>query len=187
MMPRAQLVTGAARPVAHGWSPHQLERQRARRHHPEWRGEQSERARVARAWVNFFLHGQWLLNRIARHAAHGSITSTTADVTFMSPLPYPPRTNTRHTCCTYVHFCSATMRSFAVLFPGQSILASWLTGWALPARQHHIDLMFTDPADAGYPDIIAARDFERAQMRRWVAEKRAAQVARSQPPQGSHA
>eukprot|EP00966_Prymnesium_polylepis_P097616 2261035-Prymnesium_polylepis.2 len=40
----------------------------------------------------------------------------------------------------------------------------------IPNGAHHIDLMFTDPADAGYPDILAAREFERAQMRKWVAE-----------------
>jgi len=33
---------------------------------------------------------------------------------------------------------------------------------------HHIDLMFTDPADAAYPDIVAARNLERSHMRRWV-------------------
>jgi len=38
---------------------------------------------------------------------------------------------------------------------------------------HHIDLMFTDPEDAKYPDIGAARDLECANIRRWIAEKRA--------------
>merc|ERR1719195_788372 len=33
---------------------------------------------------------------------------------------------------------------------------------------HHIDLMFSDPADAAFPDIVAARNLERDHMRRWV-------------------
>ena len=40
----------------------------------------------------------------------------------------------------------------------------------IPNGAHHIDLMFTDPADKGYPDIPAARDFERGQMKKWVTE-----------------
>ena len=39
--------------------------------------------------------------------------------------------------------------------------------------------MFSDPADAAYPDILAAREFERAQMREWVAQHRARRVARA--------
>ena len=35
---------------------------------------------------------------------------------------------------------------------------------------HHIDLMFSDPADKGYPEIEEAREFERSRMRKWVAE-----------------
>ena len=42
----------------------------------------------------------------------------------------------------------------------------------LPNGAHHIDLMFSDPADADYPDIGWAREFERTQMRRWVVEHR---------------
>jgi len=33
---------------------------------------------------------------------------------------------------------------------------------------HHIDLMFSDPVDKKYPDIIAARELERSHMHRWV-------------------
>jgi lysosomal Pro-X carboxypeptidase len=40
----------------------------------------------------------------------------------------------------------------------------------IPDGAHHIDLMFTDPADAEFGDIAAAREFERAFMRQWVAE-----------------
>lgn len=40
----------------------------------------------------------------------------------------------------------------------------------LPNGAHHIDLMFSDPADVDYPDIGWAREFERGQMRRWVQE-----------------
>lgn len=42
---------------------------------------------------------------------------------------------------------------------------------------HHIDLMFSDPADADYPDIQAARDFERREMHRWTAEHAAKLLA----------
>lgn len=49
-------------------------------------------------------------------------------------------------------------------------LSSTVLAVVIPNGAHHIDLMFTDPADAAYPDIKAARDFERAQMHRWVAE-----------------
>lgn len=35
---------------------------------------------------------------------------------------------------------------------------------------HHIDLMFTDPVDVQYPDILAAREFERQHMMQWVDE-----------------
>jgi len=38
---------------------------------------------------------------------------------------------------------------------------------------HHIDLMFSDPADKGYPDILAARALEVREMKRWVAEANA--------------
>lgn len=37
---------------------------------------------------------------------------------------------------------------------------------------HHIDLMFTDPEDAKYPDIGAARELELAHIRKWVDQKR---------------
>ncbi len=40
----------------------------------------------------------------------------------------------------------------------------------IPNGAHHIDLMFSDPADAAYPDIKAARDAERQHIARWVAE-----------------
>lgn len=40
----------------------------------------------------------------------------------------------------------------------------------LPSGAHHIDLMFSDPQDDLYPDIGWARQFEREQMARWVAE-----------------
>ena len=40
----------------------------------------------------------------------------------------------------------------------------------IPNGAHHIDLMFTDPADKDYPDIPAARDFERGEMKKWVME-----------------
>ena len=42
----------------------------------------------------------------------------------------------------------------------------------IPNGAHHIDLMFTDEADAGYPDIAWARGFERAEMKKWVGEHR---------------
>ena len=44
----------------------------------------------------------------------------------------------------------------------------------IPNGAHHIDLMFSDPADAGYWDIGWARDFERTQMAKWVAQHAAA-------------
>lgn len=46
---------------------------------------------------------------------------------------------------------------------------------------HHIDLMFTDPEDEKYPDIIAARELELAHIRRWVAEKRSAGSVAAKP------
>ncbi len=42
--------------------------------------------------------------------------------------------------------------------------------------------MFSDPADAAYPDIGWARAFERAQMARWVAEHRFRREAGGAPP-----
>merc|ERR1711957_191490 len=44
---------------------------------------------------------------------------------------------------------------------------------------HHIDLMFSDPVDAGFPDIVAAREFEREAMREWVAQFNSAIQKRS--------
>ena len=38
----------------------------------------------------------------------------------------------------------------------------------IPNGAHHIDLMFSNPADT--PDILAARAVERGQMRKWVQE-----------------
>ena len=43
----------------------------------------------------------------------------------------------------------------------------------IPNGAHHIDLMFSDPADAAYPDIAWARGFERGQMKKWVKEANA--------------
>jgi hypothetical protein len=40
----------------------------------------------------------------------------------------------------------------------------------IPNGAHHIDLMFTDPADSNYPDIVAARNTERQHMKAWVTE-----------------
>ena len=40
----------------------------------------------------------------------------------------------------------------------------------LPNGAHHLDLMFSNPADP--PDAVAARETERQHMRRWVARKR---------------
>eukprot|EP01065_Artemidia_motanka_P037991 TRINITY_DN46874_c0_g1_i1.p1 TRINITY_DN46874_c0_g1~~TRINITY_DN46874_c0_g1_i1.p1 ORF type:complete len:558 (+),score=166.37 TRINITY_DN46874_c0_g1_i1:57-1676(+) len=51
-------------------------------------------------------------------------------------------------------------------------LSSSLLAVIIPNGAHHIDLMFSDPADEPYPDIRAAREFERRQMRRWVEEVR---------------
>ena len=51
-------------------------------------------------------------------------------------------------------------------------LSDSLLAIVIPNGAHHIDLMFSDPADARYEDIGWARAFERAQMRRWVAEHR---------------
>ena len=48
----------------------------------------------------------------------------------------------------------------------------------IPNGAHHIDLMFTDPADEHYPDVAWAREFERTQMRRWVKEHRERTAAR---------
>ena len=42
----------------------------------------------------------------------------------------------------------------------------------LPNGAHHIDLMFSDPGDAAYPDVGWARAFERAQIGRWIHEHR---------------
>ena len=49
-------------------------------------------------------------------------------------------------------------------------LSDTLLAIVIPNGAHHIDLMFSDPADAAYPDISWARDFERAQIAKWVAE-----------------
>ena len=49
-------------------------------------------------------------------------------------------------------------------------LSDSLLAILLPSGAHHIDLMFSDPEDKHYPDIGWARDFERAQIARWVAE-----------------
>ena len=49
-------------------------------------------------------------------------------------------------------------------------LSSTVLAILLPSGAHHIDLMFSDPADAKYVDIGWAREFEREQMRRWVKE-----------------
>lgn len=55
----------------------------------------------------------------------------------------------------------------------------------LPNGAHHIDLMFSDPVDADYPDIGWARGFERAQIKKWVAEHQrklsAHSIAREEP------
>ena len=40
----------------------------------------------------------------------------------------------------------------------------------IPNGAHHIDLMFSDPGDVGYPDIAQARATEVAWMHRWVKE-----------------
>jgi lysosomal Pro-X carboxypeptidase len=40
----------------------------------------------------------------------------------------------------------------------------------IPNGAHHIDLMFSDPGDVGYPDIAQARETEVAWMHRWVKE-----------------
>lgn len=40
----------------------------------------------------------------------------------------------------------------------------------IPNGAHHIDLMFTDPGDAQYADILAARNLERTHMQAWVKE-----------------
>eukprot|EP00051_Salpingoeca_urceolata_P029014 m.488688 g.488688 ORF g.488688 m.488688 type:complete len:548 (-) comp26024_c0_seq1:82-1725(-) len=39
----------------------------------------------------------------------------------------------------------------------------------IPNGAHHIDLMFSDPQDT--PDILQARDFERAHIARWIEER----------------
>ena len=49
-------------------------------------------------------------------------------------------------------------------------LSDSLQAIVLPNGAHHIDLMFSDPGDAPYPDIAWARAFERAAMHRWVEE-----------------
>ena len=49
-------------------------------------------------------------------------------------------------------------------------LSSSVLAIVLPNGAHHIDLMFTDPADAHYPDIGWAREFERSQIAKWVHE-----------------
>ena len=49
-----------------------------------------------------------------------------------------------------------------------------------PSGAHHIDLMFSDPADAKYVDIGWAREFEREQMRRWVKEHKEKRESKSE-------
>jgi len=49
-------------------------------------------------------------------------------------------------------------------------LSSSVLAILIPSGAHHIDLMFSDPADDGYPDIAWARNFERAQIKQWVDE-----------------
>jgi len=49
-------------------------------------------------------------------------------------------------------------------------LSSSLLAVIIPNGAHHIDLMFSDDADALYPDVLWARRFERAQIRKWVNE-----------------
>lgn len=49
-------------------------------------------------------------------------------------------------------------------------LSDSLLAVLIPSGAHHIDLMFSDPEDEKYPDIGSARQFERAQMARWVDE-----------------
>ena len=49
-------------------------------------------------------------------------------------------------------------------------LSSSVLAIVLPNGAHHIDLMFTDPADTHYPDIGWAREFERSQIAKWVHE-----------------
>jgi len=49
-------------------------------------------------------------------------------------------------------------------------LSDTIIALVIPNGAHHIDLMFTDPADAAYPDIAAARATELREIRRWVME-----------------
>lgn len=58
-------------------------------------------------------------------------------------------------------------------------LSDTLLAVIIPNGAHHIDLMFSDPGDAPYPDIAWARSFERAQMHRWVQEHRDKKGART--------
>jgi lysosomal Pro-X carboxypeptidase len=51
-------------------------------------------------------------------------------------------------------------------------LSDSLLAVVIPNGAHHIDLMFSDPADEQYTDIRWAREFERTQIRRWVDEHR---------------
>ena len=51
----------------------------------------------------------------------------------------------------------------------------------IPNGAHHIDLMFSTDEDAKYPDIIAARALEVAEMRKWVAQAAAAAAAAPAP------
>ena len=59
-------------------------------------------------------------------------------------------------------------------------LSSTVLAILLPSGAHHIDLMFSDPADAKYVDIGWAREFEREQMRRWVKEHKEKRESKSE-------
>ena len=50
----------------------------------------------------------------------------------------------------------------------------------IPEGGHHVDLFFEDEADP--PSVKEAREVERQQMRRWVAEARRARGARENAP-----
>jgi lysosomal Pro-X carboxypeptidase len=47
-------------------------------------------------------------------------------------------------------------------------ISSSLLAITIPNVGHHMDLMFSDPRDP--PAVKAARDFERTQIRKWVAQ-----------------
>ena len=56
-----------------------------------------------------------------------------------------------------------------------------LVAIVIPEVGHHMDLMFSDPRDP--PAVKAARELERAHMRRWVSEAaRRAQRANTERP-----